>query len=119
MVYVEEGYIYGRFSELLNSRGWKELSVKRAQCTERFLKTFNMLAQVDAHKSIKFDWKWVVRHLCTPPYDRGPWKTELENSVEPKSCRTVINEIYRQGNTSPSLLEAMARFEQVAMELNV
>ena len=118
-LYREEGYKYGRFAELLNSPAWMELSVKKAPSTERFLQTFNMLAEVDTRKSIKFDWKWVAQRLCTPPYEKYWRGTELVDSVETQSCRTVVNEIYRQGITSPSLLDAIAKFERVAMELNV
>ena len=53
----EEGYRYGRFGALLSSRDSRELAMKKAPSTERFLKTFNMLAEVDTRKSIKFDWK--------------------------------------------------------------
>ena len=120
LLYRDEGYKYGRFAELLNSPAWMELSVKKAPSTERFLQTFQMLARVDTRKLIKFDWEWVAQHLCTPPYYKDWRETAPEEPSEPhQSCRAIINEIYRQGIKFPPLLDTMAKFERVAMELDV
>ncbi|MXZ43683.1 MAG: hypothetical protein F4Z01_01690 [Gammaproteobacteria bacterium] len=68
----EEGYKFGRFTELLASRTWQELTLKQAPNADRFFQIFHMLARaesqnIDNSKAVQFEWGQLVNHMCVPP----------------------------------------------------
>lgn len=121
------GYKFGRINNLVE--GWEHFASKKEPNTDRFLKTFHMLARLDSPKSdpkneVKFDWKFVALHLCEPPYfEIQPFTslgsyTQVENG-EHASCKEIVHEIRQKGITFPPLLKMLDKFEQVALELDV
>ncbi|MXW08172.1 MAG: hypothetical protein F4Z87_08685 [Gammaproteobacteria bacterium] len=122
--YEEQGYKYGRFSGLLTSKEWKEFSKKDEPSVDRFLLSFHMLAQVSARRpdpreEITFDWEWVARHLCEPPYYRHFSEPEPEEPPEHSSCKEIVHEIRQRDLKFAPLLLSLDKFEQVALELGV
>ncbi|MXZ55176.1 MAG: hypothetical protein F4227_08080 [Gammaproteobacteria bacterium] len=123
--YEEQGYKYGRFSGLLTSREWLEFATRDEPNTDRFLQTFHMLAQLSARRpdpreEIKFDWEWVARHLCEPPYDESElYDREDEETPESKSCKEIVHEIRQRDLKFAPLLQSLDKFEQIAIELGV
>ena len=142
--YDENGNKYGRFTGLLSSVGWKVFSAENLPPnTDRFLQTFNMLALVRAWKpdlraEIEFDWEFVARHLCEPPYynkrwydaqvdalqSRPEWADDLvafqEEYDRPKSCQEIVHELVQRDDLKfAPLLQTLDKFEQVALELEV
>ena len=124
--YSEEGYKYGRFAELLTSTEWQNFYWKNEPSVDRFLRTFHLLSRLgsrggdDRRDVIQFDWEFVARHLCAPPYfkhSRGR-VVQVEN-VEHPSCIEIVHEIRQKGITFPPLLDKLDKFEQVALELEV
>ncbi|MYF02337.1 MAG: hypothetical protein F4227_05065 [Gammaproteobacteria bacterium] len=121
-IYRDEGYKYGRFSGLLTSGEWQEFSVKKEPSTDRFLRTFKMLALASARRpnpldEIEFDWEFVARHLCEPPYD-NPYR-DSEESTKPQSCKEIVHELRQRDIKFAPLLNTLDKFEQVALELEV
>ncbi len=133
--YVEEGYKVGRFSDLLSSDSWKIFALKKEPSADRFLRAFTMLALLDARRpdprdEIEFDWKFVARHLCTPPFvpNYADWRRgyvgntftpEDEIDVSDYSCKEIVHEIRQREFTIVPVLTALDKFEQVALELDV
>ncbi|MXZ43679.1 MAG: hypothetical protein F4Z01_01670 [Gammaproteobacteria bacterium] len=142
--YDENGYKYGRFAGLLSSTGWRVFTaINEPPSADRFLQTFNMLALVRARKpdprdEIEFDWEFVARHLCEPPYyvkwwydaqikalqSRPEWAVDLvafrEKYDNPKNCQQVIHELRQRADLKfAPLLQTLDKFEQVALELDV
>ena len=126
--YNEEGYKFGRFAELFNDGALGTLVSKQEPSADRFLQIFNMLARFTSRKpdprdEFEFDWGWVARQLCDPPYiniyrSRGRHVVLLEN-VDHLSCQEVVHEIRQSGTTFRPLLDVLDKFEQVALELEV
>lgn len=142
--YDENGYKYGRFAGLLTSTGWRAFTaVNVSPSADRFLQTFNMLALVRARKpdprdEIEFDWEFVARHLCEPPYyikgwydaqidalkSRPEWADDLvafhEEYDNPKSCQEIVHELRQRDDLKfAPLFQTLDKFEQVAIELEV
>ena len=123
--YREDGYKYGRFARLLTSTEWREFAEKKHPTTDRFLQTFHMLAMVSARRldprdEIKFDWEFVARHLCEPPYEESEsYYREDEESPELQSCKEIVHELRQRDLKFAPLLQALDKFEQVAIELGV
>ena len=138
--YDENGSKYGRFVWLLESDQWSEFTGKELPSADRFQRVFNMLALVSARRpdprdEIQFDWELVAQHLCTPPYYNSKRSHEAtlkffedvkdvllayrEEHENPKSCQEVVHEIRQQDNKFAPLLQALDKFEQVALELDV
>ena len=123
--YREEGYKYGRFAELLTSVEWRGFAQKRQPTVDRFQRAFHMLARLDSRKpdprdEFEFDWQWVARHLCEPPYDESElYYHEDEEIPELRSCQEIVHEIRQSGTTFRPLLDVLDKFEQVALELEV
>lgn len=124
---TEDGLSLGRFQELESNLTWQELRWKREPSQDRLLQTFKFLPTL-ASMDIEFDWEWLVRHLCEPPYPYGEqggpltpggYAKRQEASSDPRSCRAVINDMYIDGNLSDSVLEVIAQFERTAMELDL
>ena len=124
--FEEQGIYLGRFQELASNPSWQELRFKREPSQNRLLQTFNFLTTVES-MDIEFDWEWLVRHLCEPPYPyeeldlqtAGSYTEWEEESTEPQSCRTVINELYTEGDLTDSLQEVIEQFENTALELDL
>ncbi len=125
--YNEEGFKYGRFSDVLTGRGWWLFASKREPSAENYVEIFNMLARVesdsvDPRVEIQIDWQYVVRHLCSPPYYKiQPFtgRSLLVENDERLSCKEIVHDIRLQGTTSQALLSALDKFEQVALELEI
>lgn len=142
--YGGNGKKYGRFSWLLSSDDWREFANnKEPPSAARFLRMFNMLAQAsgrraDPRDGIQLDWKIVAQRLCTPPYyTNKSWHDALIKDLEsderyaaellafrekhdnPKSCLEVVHEIRQSDLKFRPLLDALDKFEQVALELGV
>ena len=124
--FYSQGHKFGRFSNLSESEDWRvHFAFKGEPSTDRFLKTFHMLARLNASRAdprdeVEFDWEFVVRHLCEPPYFERTWESfrEIENT-DHLSCKEVVHEIRQQGITFLPLTLALEKFEQVALELEV
>ena len=124
--YRETGYIYGRFAWLLTSEEWQEFIWKSQPATDRFLKTFIMLARVGARRpdprdEIELDWELVARHLCEPPfYESESYSSEDQENPEYKSCKEIVHELRQRDDLKfAPLFQALDKFEQVALELEV
>lgn len=114
---------YGRYSGLLLSPSWMELQRKQKPSQDRLLQTFRMLAMLEQIQ-VEFDWKWLAKHLCTPPYhDFSDWvieaNPELENTTKFKSCRTVIDELYTRNDLEKFMLEKVDQFANIVLELEI
>ena len=122
--YSEQGYKFGRFAEFFSSADWQGFARKLEPSTDRFLKTFSMLASLDSQRGdsddvIQFDWEFVVTHLCTSPYFKYSWRGVVPvEHIEQQSCQEVVQEMYQEIK-SPSLLFTLSKFEQVALRLGV
>ena len=121
------GYKFGRINKLVGNGEWSGFALKEEPSADRFLEAFYMLARLDSPKSdprneIDFDWKFVARYLCEPPYfefqpfSSGP---KLVENGEHSSCKEIIHEIRQKGITFPPLVKMLDKFEQVALELEV
>ena len=122
--YSEEGYKYGRFSGLLTSSEWRAFERKEPPTIDRFVQTFHLLAMVSARRpnprdEIKFDWEWVARHLCEPPYYRHFSEPVPEEPPEHSSCGEIVHELRQRNLKYAPLLQALDKFERVAVELEV
>lgn len=122
-----EGYRYGRFSDVSESEDWwLHFTFKSEPQSDRFLQTFHMLARLSAWRfdprdEIDFDWEFVARHLCEPPFFERTWSVipSVVKNAEHLSCQEVIHEIRQQDIKFTPLLQALDKFEQVAIELDV
>ena len=123
------GHKYGRFSDLLNSESWRVFTAKGEPDTWRFEKILNLLAFLDARRpdprdEIEFDWEFVARHLCEPPYfeqiysGNGQWSEEVEVK-DHLSCKEIVHELRQSDMKFAPLLQTLDKFEQVALELDV
>ena len=119
------GYKFGRISNLVEMGEWSRFAVKKVPSTDRFLKAFYLLAKLDSPKSdpqyeIEFDWEFVARHLCEPPYFYHTLSSvqPVENR-EHSSCKEIVHEIRQKGITFPPLVKVLNKFEQVAIEVGV
>lgn len=120
---IESGAGYGRFSWLLDSEGWYEFKGKPEPSAEHFLHTFKMLALVSARRpdprdEIEFDWEFVARHLCEPPYSPDI-HYEDDEIPELKSCKEIVHELRQRDIKIAPVRRALDKFEQVALELGV
>ena len=111
--YPDQGYKFGRLSGLLDNPLWEELQRKAEPSPDRLLQTMRLLSVLD-WVQIEFDWEWLVEYLCTPPYDEP-----LEEDAEPKSCRTVIDELYSREDLTTPILEKVNQFTHIATEFDV
>ena len=126
-LHSEVGAVYGRFSWLLDSEDWYEFARKQEPSTEHFRHTFKMLALASARRpdprdEIKFDWEWVARHLCEPPYynEYEIYHHEVSGEIpEPKSCQEIVHELRQSELNIAPVHRALDKFEQVAIELGV
>ncbi len=123
--YLEDGGKYGRFTWLLTSAEWQGFVVKKEPSTDRFLQIFKMLGRVGARRpdprdEIELAWDFVVRHLCEPPYftSFGQGFVQVENG-EHSSCKEIVHELRQRDLKFAPLLQALDKFEQVALELEV
>ena len=122
-IYLELGANFGRFRAVLSSRSWKDLQLKKEPSRERLLNTFQFLVDLSRTQT-KFDWNWLVKHLCTPPYFEYPSIYHIATigtvkSTDPLSCRAVINELYTEELVSGPVLEMVDQFERTALELDL
>ena len=125
IVYLEHGSGFGRLKGTFSSRSWKELQSKKSPSVERFLQTFQLLADIRQTQT-ELNWDLLVQHLCKPPYEE-PNRTfhrlseleDQEESDEPRSCRTVVNELYFEELISGPVLEVVDQFERTALDLEL
>lgn len=125
--YEEEGYKFGRFTDLLSSDSWARFASKQVPSAERFDEVLKLLAVLNARRpdprdEIEFDWEVAARHLCEPPYFKRisvEWASWSEPIGEHLSCREVIHELRQQDIKFTPLLQVLDKFEQVALELDV
>lgn len=118
---METGYKYGPLA------GWFTDVFEPTKLFTKYPPSFDRLHQIvplfaknvgaSNGKLIKFDHNALVQHLCTPPYFYHPW-VDKDSVAKPPSCREIINEL-RQESLHPSMLEAIATFEDVAMRQDV
>ena len=122
-LYLDDGYKYGHLA------GWfddvfipSELFVKHPPSVERLRQLvpfFGEFIGARGRKLIKFDHEALVQHLCTPPYYYyTPRGVDEDTIPEPPSCRTIVD-MLRQEALHPSDLANIAKFEEVALRLNV
>ena len=125
--FSSEGDKFGRFSNLSENEDWWLYFVFKSEPSpDRFLRTFHMLARLDSRRpdprdEIEFDWEFVARHLCEPPYFEMTWANgprPVEN-VDHLSCKDVVHEIRQRDIKFRPLLDVLDKFEQVALELGV
>ena len=76
--FKSEGYkfgrMFGRDTNVVSHSEWMQFAPKWGPSTDRFQQTFYMLAKLSAWRldprdEIEFDWEFVARHLCEPPYE--------------------------------------------------
>ena len=121
------GYKFGRINKFVGNGEWSQFTFKESPSADRFLQTLHMLARLDSPKSdprneINFDWEFVARHLCEPPYFEYPPFTngpKLVENGEHSSCKEIVHEIRQKGISFPPLVKMLDKFEQVALELGV
>ena len=120
------GYTFGRINKFVKNGEWSQFTFKETPSADRFLKALHMLARLDSPKSdprdeFAFDWEFVARHLCEPPYFERTWSSgpKLVENVEHSTCKEVVHEIRQKGITFPPLVKMLDKFEQVALELGV
>ena len=117
----EEGYQYGPLAEWFttDSSDPTNLFSKLTPSVDRFRHLAPLFGKnIKAKgKVINFDHQALARHLCTTPYHIPPSVDEALTS-EPPSCREIVTEL-RQEELSPSMLEAITTFEDVAIRLDV
>ncbi|MCY4129604.1 MAG: hypothetical protein OXG15_10265 [Gammaproteobacteria bacterium] len=122
-LHIESGAGYGRFSWLLDSEDWYEFRGKPEPSAEYFRHTFKMLALASARRpdprdEIEFDWEWVARHLCEPPYSPDI-HYEDDELPELKSCQEIVHDLRQSELNIAPVHRALDKFERVAMELGV
>ena len=124
--FKSEGYRYGRITDLVGISEWTRFAFKEEPKTDRFRETFYMLAKLSArrpnpHDEIEFDWEYVARHLCDPPYFETTWSNGVQpvENADRLSCKEVVHEIRQQDIKFAPLLQMLDKFEQVALELDV
>jgi len=130
-----DGYKYGRFSKLFPSGEWGSLKEVGAMMrmyrpsdepTELFLKAFRFLALMDARRpdprdEMQFDWEWVVQHVCVSvvlPRSTAEARG-VDEPTEIRSCKEIVHELRQRDLKFAPLLNALDKFEQVAIELGV
>ena len=121
------GYTFGRINKFVKNGEWSQFTFKETPSADRFLKALHMLARLDSPKSdprdeFAFDWEFVARHLCEPPYfEYQPFSSgpKLVENGEHSSCKEIVHEIRQKGITFPPLVKMLDKFEQVALELEV
>ena len=122
--YGDDGISLGRFRGLLTSPFWQHLSTKNEPSQEHLLDTFRSLSK-HVPDDVKFNWDWLVRRLCEPPFDQSHIPNshsdteEREDSTDPQSCRDVINELYIDGDLTDSELDLIDQFERTALKLDL
>ena len=121
----DEGMKYGRFSAMFYVPAWSNLQTKREPSRTRLLQTFELLWTF-TNLDVEIKWDRVVRHLCEPPFTKVEYPRTYQNNseepeepIKPKSCRTVVNELYIDGELSEFELEFIDRFERVALKLDL
>lgn len=107
---LDTGQFFGSFVSLFASDPWKQIDSKEPLSKERLQGVMDLVIRLE-QEEINFNWEWLVEHLCSTD-------EEDTDSQEP-SCRTVINELYFEDMVSGPTLEAVSKFEQVAIELDV
>ena len=126
--YQEEGYRMGRFAELLLSQTWKELATRAEPSVERFHRLLPLFSAtiISSGTIVELDLVAVAQHLCTPPYPHNTPEISshsahdpAEAPSEPKSCRTIVNDLRLQVGNNPTMLSGIATFEDIAMRLEV
>ncbi|MXZ56429.1 MAG: hypothetical protein F4227_00005 [Gammaproteobacteria bacterium] len=122
--YHEEGYKYGRFSDLLTSVEWKDFVKKSEPNTDHFLRSFHFLTRLSALRpnprdELQLNWEWVARHMCALPHDKLDLESESEESATPQSCQEIVHELRQLDIKFRPVLDALDKFEQVALELGV
>lgn len=129
--FKSEGYKFGRITNVVSHSEWMQFAPKWGPSTDRFQQTFYMLAKLSAWRldprdEIEFDWEFVARHLCEPPYE-PIYELRTDSSGESKfvekddypSCQEIVHELRQQDIKFAPLLQVMDKFEQVALELDV
>ncbi|MYK44518.1 MAG: hypothetical protein F4039_10615 [Gammaproteobacteria bacterium] len=119
--YDEEGYKYGPLAQWFTTdlSDPTNLFSKLAPSVDRFrhlVPLFGKNIKTNG-KVINFDHQVLAQHLCTPPYHIPPSDDETP-TPEPSNCREIINKL-RQEESSPSILEAITTFEDVAIRIDV
>lgn len=123
--FAERGMRFGPFWGLLSNSAWSNLQKKREPSRERLRQTFELLP-IFARSGFEIDWDRITRHLCEPPFKKSinPRSSqsnpeEPQESTESKSCRTVINELYVDGDLTDSESEFINRLERSALKLDL
>ena len=126
--YQEEGYRMGRFAEFLLSQTWEDLTSRTEPTVERFRRLLPLFGAtiISSGTVVALDLVAVTQHMCTPPYPHNTPEISshsehdpAEAPSEPKSCRTIVNELRLQVGNNPAMLNAIAKFEDIAMRLEI
>ena len=107
---IDTGQFFGSFVSLFASDPWKQINSKEPLSKERMQGAIDLVIRLE-REEIKFNWEWLVEHLCSTDED--------DADLQEPSCRTVINELYFEDMVSGPTLEAVSKFERVAIELDV
>ena len=119
--YDEEGYKYGPLAEWFSTDLTEPTNLfsKHPPSVDRLRHLVPLFAtHIEASgETIKFNHEALAQHLCSHPYYTPP-SEDIEATPEPPSCREIVTEL-RQEVLSPSMLELIYTFEEVAIRLDV
>ncbi|MYD45748.1 MAG: hypothetical protein F4W92_05295 [Gammaproteobacteria bacterium] len=132
------GYQFGRFAELFASEEWQSLITtgttwrgfdtghsNRQFSFENFIQAIELLARdgkpsTEQNNALQFNWYAVVEYLCVPIYIRPSDFEQMGiKPVKLQSCKQIVQEVRQLGINSPTVIAALDKFEQVALELEV
>ena len=92
----------GIFGKVLKTTSWRELSRQdKEPSAERLWHTLNVVVALE-RDDIKFDWNWLVRHVCSPVSKPS---IISEDSKTLSNCRSAINDFRTSGYVPPKLIE--------------
>lgn len=121
-----DGYKFGRFEGVLGSFDWLVLTSKEEPNADRFLRAFHILTLADSRRfdprdEIEFDWTFVARYLCEPPYYEQTLFNGLMpvENVEHANCKEIVHELRQRDLKLQPVLDVLDKFEQAALELGV
>lgn len=95
---------------------WQTIRFSRIPTEERVQQALDLVKTFEEN-DVKFEWDWLVNHICSPGQLRQKSEEEPTTAL---SCRTVIESLYTKfAFAKDSRLEILEEFERVALDLDV
>lgn len=95
---------------------WQTIRYSRNPTEERVQQALDLVKTFEEN-DVKFDWEWLVNHICSPGHLR---QESGEETTTVLSCRTLIERLYTKlAFAKDSRLETLEKFERVALDLDV